>query len=92
MRDKSISNESFIGEKPLSIEKYIVFEEFNSKLVLLTCEKQKKKISTRFKTEICEEGPVICQLGGTYPKYPRWNISRNIPKITYNKGMRKLQE
>lgn len=49
-------------------------------------------ILNRFDVEFGDDGPVICQLNGTYPKYPRWDFTRNISRITYEKGMRKIKE
>jgi hypothetical protein len=52
----------------------------------------REAILNRFSVEFGLDGPTICQLNSTYPKYPRWDFSRNIPRITYEKGMRNLKE
>ena len=89
LKEKTIKNQVFIGEKPITKEKHLNIIGFNLRMELIAEEQDKKKILSRYTQEFSNDGPNIQNLKQMKPK---WDKSRNQRKITLRKAMGKFTE
>ena len=63
-------------------------KEYKGKVEEAERERLFKEVSNRFRTKLMPEGPVVSAVECTIT----WNTDRNIPRITFDLGMNKVQE
>lgn len=89
LKEKTIKNQIFIGEKPITIEKRLKIENFNLRMEYLAEDQEKLRMLSRHRQECSGEGPSIQHLKQVKP---RWDVSRNDDRITLKKAMGKFVE